>query len=715
MGGLSALHPWLLLGALAALVPLIIHLIERRRVKRVVFGSVIFLRGLVKRMARRRRTSELILLLVRMALVAVLAVAFARPLLRSGDVRGPGGRRAVAILVDRSGSMAIGTRMADARAKALAVIDGLRRGDQLAVFAFGARVAPVVAWTEDRAVARAAVEKLAACDEATDLAGALREVSQIAAGRVEPNRSVVVVSDLQASGWAGYAGDWTMPPGVDLALERVGADEVPSNVGIVKLAVPAQAVVGSGEEVLAAQVRNAGDERRSVKVALELGGKEVDSREISLPADAAASVSFRHAFDAPGETPGRFVLSEKMGPGPLTAFPMKSGDPFSPDDRAGFVVDVKPKIGVVLVNGSGDADPKRNDGYYLKRALSPTAESIFAVTETRPQDLAAARLGEASVVVLADVDDLSADAQRKLRQFVQSGGGVMIFPGTQTNPANFNRALADVAPCLLEKQIAAGSPDDGRRDAVISDVDFTHPVFSPFAGPHHGDFSRVGFSRTFAVTDSQAATVLARFDSGRPAVLIKPIGRGASLMVVSGADLEMNNFALRAVFLPFVHQAARHLAAFGMTRDTAFRVGDLVTVDAPPGIADAPLTSPSGATARVAVESGDPSAAGARVIRFTAAEPGFYKLDLNGAERLFAANVNPAEGELACMRPDEIAASLTARRGEEEGGTRVVEGRRITDEDVERSQRTGWWLLIAVAALLAVEMTLARQIAAEQA
>ena len=75
MQGFSVLNPWFLVGASAALVPLIIHLIERRRVKRVVFGSVIFLRGLVKRMARRRRTSELILLILRMAVLAQVAEA----------------------------------------------------------------------------------------------------------------------------------------------------------------------------------------------------------------------------------------------------------------------------------------------------------------------------------------------------------------------------------------------------------------------------------------------------------------------------------------------------------------------------------------------------------------------------------------------------------------------------------------------------------------
>lgn len=700
MSHFAALNPWFLIGAAAALVPLIIHLVERKRVTRVVFGSLIFLRGLVKKMARRRRTSEMILLILRMALLAVIAFAFARPLFRTAQATGEGGNRAVAILLDRSGSMKIGARMADARARAVGAIDALHAGDQVAVYAFGTRPAPVAPWTTDFAAAKAAVAKVAATDEATDIAAAIRDAGQNLAQRPESKRAIVLVSDLQASGWAGFTADWSLPAGVDFAVDRVGEDAPPPNVGFSRLAIPGQSVVGSGEEVLIAQVRNGSDAAKTIAVKLELSGKEADSREVNVPANGTTTVSFRHAFgpEEAGWTPGRFIL--------------KGEDVFPADDEARFVVDVKPKIGVLLVNGSFDAEAKRNDGFFLKRAFAPSSESIFTVTEIHPDGLTAARLADASVVVLADVDDMVADAKRKLAQFVQSGGGVIFFTGSQTSPANFNRAFADIAPCKLDRMVVAADGPE-KRDAVIGEVDYKHAIFQPFATPHHGDFSRIAFSRYFAVTDSQGATVLARFEGGSPAVLLKKVGRGSSLMVTSGADLEMNNFALRAVFLPFVHQAARHLAGFGVVRETSCRVGDEIVAQVPAAAAEVTLTSPSGAATKLAVEAAD-SPDGGRVVRFVATELGFYRLAAGKAERVYAVNVSPVEGALVAMNPDELAASLTSHRGDSGSGALLVEGRRATDEDVEHSQRLGWILLLIGAALVAAEMTLARRIASEQ-
>ena len=703
MGSLTALNPWFLVGLAAALVPLIIHLIERRRVQRVVFGSVLFLRGLVKRLARRRRTSELILLLLRMAVLAALALAFVRPFFRASDASGePGsaaGQKATAVLIDCSASMTIDTRFDDAKTRALEVIDGLRKGDVVAVYAFGARLDVVTPWTADLALARKNTKDLSAADRGTDLAEALRLVDDAVAERGEPNRDIVVIADMQASGWETYTADWRIEESIGLSLIKVGDDETPPNVGIEKLGVPAQAVIGSEPEVLTAQIRNYTDRRQEVAVHLKLAGEEVDKRSISLLPSSSSVVSFRHEFLAPGEIEGRFVLTVS--------------DAFAPDDRAGFVVAVKPKIRVVLVNGSTEASPKRNDGYFLKRALAPSRESIFQVTEVTPSGWDATALAEVGVVVLADVTDMSAVGVRKLERYLHRGGGAIFFVGTRTRPDDFNRLFADLAPCRLARELSVLRGGD-RRTLVMGEVDLAHPVFRPFAQPHHGDFSRVEFSRYFTVTHSQAAKVLARFDNKKPAVLLKRIGDGASMLVTSGADLEMNNFALRAVFLPFVHQSAKFLSAYGVTRETQARVGDEVVASLPADTPSAQLTSPSGEVSTVTpvVAEGSPEA----LVRFRAEAQGIYKLTAGGRDRLFAVNLDPREGELDTIDSGDVSLALKSSLGTTPGtnGAVVVAGRVTSDEDIENSQRIGWMLLLAAALLMAAEMTLAYRITTQE-
>ena len=85
---LQFLNPWFLAGGLAALIPLVIYLLHRHRAQRVVFGSVWFLRDLAKRIVRRRRAAELVLLVLRMAVLVAVAAAFARPRLLSKSAAG---------------------------------------------------------------------------------------------------------------------------------------------------------------------------------------------------------------------------------------------------------------------------------------------------------------------------------------------------------------------------------------------------------------------------------------------------------------------------------------------------------------------------------------------------------------------------------------------------------------------------------------------------
>src|SRR5512137_524881 len=136
MSMVQFLNPWFLVGGLAALVPLVIYLVQRHRAQRVVFGSVWFLRDLAKRIVRRRRAWELVLLVLRMAFLLTVAVAFARPFLLSKPAagRGAGGVKARAILLDTSASMGVGHRMRDARQAALAAIGRLAPGDTVAVY-----------------------------------------------------------------------------------------------------------------------------------------------------------------------------------------------------------------------------------------------------------------------------------------------------------------------------------------------------------------------------------------------------------------------------------------------------------------------------------------------------------------------------------------------------------------------------------------------------
>lgn len=152
---MSFLYPAFLVGGLAVAIPLVLHLLRRDVVQEVPFTAVRLLRVSPLQQTRRRRLRDPLLLAARIAAVLVLAAAFARPY-----VAGSAAERALHIVaIDRSFSMGAAGRFDQGLTRARDVIDGVPRGDRVAVVAFDDR-AEVVAEAGSAAEARAALDGL---------------------------------------------------------------------------------------------------------------------------------------------------------------------------------------------------------------------------------------------------------------------------------------------------------------------------------------------------------------------------------------------------------------------------------------------------------------------------------------------------------------------------------------------------------------------------
>ncbi|MBM4036543.1 MAG: VWA domain-containing protein, partial [Planctomycetes bacterium] len=248
-----------------ALIPIIIHLVQRRRVQQVVFGSLRFLKKTSHRVVHRRRFEEFLLVLLRALALAVLAFAFARPFFErsaaEGQVGGKTalGEEAVLVLVDDSYSMRAEDRMERAK---LEVLKALREADPAAKVGLAAyssqydELAPIGA---KQSLAEEAVRRLEPTWRGTNLALALRQANQVLtrADRNEASRRIVLIGDFQESSWKS-SGDWTLSPGIELALRNVGESPV-QNVFVGRVAVPRLVVAGGFVEVISATVRNLTD------------------------------------------------------------------------------------------------------------------------------------------------------------------------------------------------------------------------------------------------------------------------------------------------------------------------------------------------------------------------------------------------------------------------------------------------------------------------
>jgi len=660
----------LFLAALAAIaVPVILHLIQREKREAIPFPSLMFLSRIPHKSTRRRRLRDLPLLLLRVLALILLAAAFARPLLRHRGGAGALGSpaREIVLLLDRSYSMTFGDRWQQALAAARAEIDGLSPVDRMSIVVFDDGAAVAAQPTGNQAVLRAALEGLEPAWGVTRYDPALRLAANLLATSSLPRRQVVLVSDYQRVGM-GDGLEARLPAGVELRTIALTGGEAPN---LAVAGVTFRRDQFEGQERVTATARVVNTSTRPVEnapVSLVLDGRTLQTVRTSVGPHSASIVEL-----------SPFTLAR-----PVRGEVRLEQDALPADDVDFFALEPGQDIDVLAVEGRSGAS------LFLSRALEVGGEPGFRVTVRRTLG----ELTDADVVIVNDAELTAGDA-RRLQQFVAEGGGMIVAFG----PSSAGGALAELLPGrpgqLVDRTQSGG--------ASLGYIDLEHPVFELFRTPRSGDLTAPRFFRyrplqVPAASDSNV--VLARFDDGGVALAERRIGRGRVLAWATTLDREWNDLAVQPLYLPLLHQLARHAGGYAEPA-ASHTVGEVV---------DARTHGPNADEALVAVApdgSRSEIAPGTRVL--TLAQRGFYTVrpvaSEAGEPAVFAANVDVRESDLAPLNPDSFAATVRTP-GEVMARTGAVT---VPAAELEKRQSLWWYLLIAALALLAVETVLSNR------
>lgn len=670
------------LAALAVMaIPVLIHLTHRERDEVVEFPSIMFLQRIDVQVERRRRIRDWLLLAVRLAAIVLLVSAFARPFLDRGvAVAATGGAREVVLLLDRSYSMGHGDRWDRARDVAERVIGSLGAEDRATVVLFDETATAANAATSDRVMLRTAVDTARPGARATRYGPALKLAESVLRDSDLPRLEAVLVSDFQRAGWTGAEGI-RLPAGAVLQPVAVGAPSS-ANRAVTGVRLHRDHVGGAERVTATARVVNRDTAAvPSLRLTLELDGREVQRREASLGAHDAVAVAFA-PFVVPSSGVRATVRAE------ADALPL--------DDAFHFVAVQAAPVRMLLVEGP---NVRPESSLYLRQALAIGDEPVFEVETVGSRALRASALAGVDVVVLNGAPLPGGGTGAALVRFVASGGGLLVVAG-DGGPSG---AGAGLLPGSM------GGPRDTRPGAEVrlGYLDRGHPVFEPFARPRSGDFSAARFYRFRAldVAEDSTVSVVARFDDGTPALAERRLERGTVLALASSLDAFWNDLALQPVYLPFVHQLVLHLADFEPARawHTAGDVLDLASLVESDDDAELLALSPSGA--RRAVDAGHP---------LELAEAGFYEIRRDG-EPLALRAVNPdrSESDLAVFDPRELVVAVGGA-GDATRPAAAATGP-VDDETKERRQAVWWRLMLAAFALLAFESLLANRLSRPRA
>ena len=672
----------LLLVALAGLaIPVLLHLIQKERKNVVQFPSLMFLRRIPYQSVQRRRIRHWLLLMMRLAALALIVLAFARPFFDRQDLAAAAaaGAREVVVMLDRSYSLGYGDRWARALAAARETVNGLGASERASILLFSTGTEVAVRSTGDKGRLLAALAGLEPGAGATRYGPALKLAGSILGESGLPRREAVLISDFQRAGWQGADGV-RLPDGTVLTPVHVGSEET-SNLAVTPVALQHSMFEGQERVAISAGVLNRGASPASgVGVALEIGGRAIQTRQVNVEANGSASLTFDPV-----------TVAERN----MRATVRLAGDALERDNAFHFVLTPEDPIRLIIAERSG---APRDASLYLSRALAVGESPRFDARIAQADALTADELSNASVVVLNDAPVAQSTAER-LGRFVERGGGLFVVLG--------RRGSWPPEPAIMPA--VAGAPVDRATGtaARLGALEYGHAVFEIFRAPRTGDFASARFYGYRGVTPAGGAQILARFDDGAPALVEGTIGAGRVLVWTSTLDLDWNDFAVKPVFLPFVHRVVRHLGGYRAPRPWR-TVGDVVEPSA------LGTTAPDADDmARIVVTPGGGrlplDEEGPDVLEL--AEQGFYEVragtDGSGGETVvLASNVNLDESNLAPMDPEELKAAAMGRAGPVESTGPAAAP---TDQAQEAAQRIWWYLLFAGVLLLAAETVVANR------
>lgn len=647
--------PSMLLALVAVVVPIAIHLINRRRAQRVRFPALEFLVRSNRKLARRLKLKQILLLAMRIGVFLLIPLAMARPSVTcSGAPDSADGRlpTSVLIVIDDSASMSArrgdSTAYDDAVASARRIIRSSRSWDQIALVFVGDSIAHAVpTFTDDRSRVLRALGEHRPRLGGGELRPALAAAREIQATSRLPARRTIVLTDRAAH---------SLPDGQDLPVGGLGVLEWPelgltaTNVAVTSLEATRTT---SGDYEIVGTVRGFGfAEASEVTVHLLVDGESVAAAIVQLDEGRDGVAMFTHRFEGGDAFEVGVMVDDPAGP--------------AADDRRTMPLELQRSARVLVVNGDARSVSLNDEIFYLERALGVVTDGNeeFHLTRTAPDDLADHELAEFDVLVLANVAGLPTAEVDRVVSFVSAGGGLFVTAGENAVPERWNSSFSQLLPRPVRsvKVLASrGDPDVAIKATRFGAFLPRHPAFRVFSMPG-GQSLQAGLVYSYLLLEPQVdgqVEVVASFADGGPALVERQVGRGRVMLLTTTIDYDWADLPVLTAYLPLVRRTIQYLARRGSSGASQVAIGERVSRDVGSLRADRVIvTSPGGLRHVLVPQAGTvtlvPEEAGLHQVAIeTAGE------ELSSSTLAFSAHAPPTESTVESI-PEEVLDEASA-------------------------------------------------------
>lgn len=681
----------IMLAALAAVsVPIIIHLIHRRRARNRPFSAVEFVLRSRRAVQRKFRLKQLILLILRCLMLAAIGLALAKPLAGalSASATAVEGPAAVVLLVDNSMSMQAmvdgETAFEAAQRQAAEIIDSLAPESEAAIVAFNEATKDLTGGlTADRDVLKAGLADLEVGYRGTDVGAALDVAENLLSRSDQQTKIAIVLTDMAEIGWKGVRRR-EVADSAQITWRIVDVTGGPAPDNLVATGLSYREEPGSALAVTLTATSYAAKLKESVACELVVDGAGAGKGFVDLEPGASATKRF---------TVGSPPAGIHRAAGRVAA------DALTADDTRYLIFRGRARLRALVIDGDPTTLIREAETFYLERALLPRRglAGDLAPTIIDPEGLNKANLSKYDVIVLANVSDIPSVTAGRLREFVKGGGGLLISVGDRVNPKQLNGLLNDLMPMRVRgwREAAPQASATGKGPLFIEPFPSDHPILSVFHDESLAVFGEARFNKVALLERGSADTqVLLKFNDGTPALVEHSVGQGRVILFASTLDRGWTDLPIATVYLPLFRRTVRYLGGdLEAGGDNEAMIGVPFSIRAGDPHTTVRVIGPTQTeTHDLAVVDG--------IAEFTPDAPGFYQVvKADGTEdpqllrRSFAANVNAEEGDLRKIDSETLSGLFA--EGLEIAGMQSGKGNNKPSRPY-----WGWLLLVGVMALV---------------
>lgn len=669
-----------MIGAAAVAVPILIHLLMRNKTVRIDFAAMRFLMESKKPVVRWLRIKQLLILLMRIAAVAIIAMAFARPFFPSGTGLGlwDEQQREIGIIVDVSASMKADNHLNSAKAKLQDLFSQIAPETIVSVYFSGGTSQLIV---EKEPYTAGISARVLSVLQPTLQQGNLREAVQfmddLLRGSAVFKRELYIISDFQKTAWPESNTFVQLASRAKIRLLPV-VEEPWKNVAIIDAQIPEdtqQSWLCTVQDFSAGQIG-------SIEIKLVVAGKTLGVQKIGFSERQTQVVQFDKINPKSGDISGYFELQA-------------DGDAFAEDDRYYFVSHQKQATRILAVNGE-KASGASDELFFVEKAIN-TKGSAFNLINAEVGNLSQLSPEAFDIVLLANVTGLNTRPLQALKDFVQKGGGLFIATGDKIDMNLYNRFFESISPAKIIKQAKDRIDRSAGDILLISQVN--HPAIEKFNDPLNGDLSQARFYQHWRVEPRASAQVLATFGDSSPAILSTTVGRGKVVFFSFPLDAEWSDLPIQSSYLPLLHTMLTYLqpptekARFVQVGQPLY-LGDTFKANSQIQIATPDEVKSSWQTENL-IYSGTTL-------------PGIYRFQQGSLSKNIAVNMAAEESETQVLRPETFLAKLDS--GDEQTVIDKTQyAASIPAREAESDQKLWRLLLFAALALLIGESFLANR------